>query len=59
VPAAHAALDPDALRTAAARSLAHFKLPRDIEIVSELPRTVTGKIMKWQLRAAERADGAG
>ena len=58
VPAAHAVLDPDALRTAAARSLAHFKLPRDIEIVSELPRTVTGKIMKWQLRAAERADGA-
>ncbi|MEP7178786.1 MAG: AMP-binding protein [Pseudonocardiales bacterium] len=57
VPAAHAVLDPDALRTGAARSLAHFKLPRDIEIVSELPRTVTGKIMKWQLRAAERADG--
>jgi long-chain acyl-CoA synthetase len=59
VPAADGVLDPDALRTAAARSLAHFKLPRDIEIVSELPRTVTGKIMKWQLRAAERADGAG
>jgi long-chain acyl-CoA synthetase len=59
VPAADTVLDPDALRTAAARSLAHFKLPRDIEIVPELPRTVTGKIMKWQLQAAERADGAG
>jgi long-chain acyl-CoA synthetase len=58
VPAPHATLDPDALRTAAARSLARFKLPRDIEIVSELPRTVTGKIMKWQLGAAERTDGA-
>jgi long-chain acyl-CoA synthetase len=59
VPAAQVVLDPVELRTAAARSLAHFKLPRDIEIVPELPRTVTGKIMKWQLRAAERADGAG
>ena len=57
VPAANATLDPDALRTAAGRSLARFKLPRDIEIVPELPRTVTGKIMKWQLGAAERADG--
>ncbi|MDQ2749777.1 MAG: AMP-binding protein [Actinomycetota bacterium] len=58
VPAVGTVLDPDALRTAAARSLARFKLPRDIEIVSELPRTVTGKIIKWQLRATERADGA-
>jgi long-chain acyl-CoA synthetase len=57
VPAADVVLDPGALRTAAARSLAHFKLPRDVEIVSELPRTVTGKIMKWQLQAAKRADG--
>ncbi|MFN2518079.1 MAG: AMP-binding protein [Jatrophihabitantaceae bacterium] len=58
VPAGQAVLDPDELLAAAARSLAHFKLPRDIEIVSQLPRTATGKIMKWQLRAAERDDGS-
>lgn len=57
VPMANAVLDPDVLLRAVARSLAHFKLPRVIEIVAELPRTVTGKIMKWQLRPAEPADG--
>ena len=40
---------PDELLAAAARSLARFKLPSRIEIVASLPRTVTGKIMKWQL----------
>ena len=57
VPAVHAVLDPVALLAAAARSLARFKLPRAIEIVDELPHTVTGKIMKWQLRATEGLDG--
>ena len=41
--------------TAAARSLARFKLPPAIEIVAALPHTVTGKIMKWQL--GEPAEG--
>ncbi|PZS36728.1 MAG: AMP-dependent synthetase [Pseudonocardiales bacterium] len=58
VPMMTADLDAGVLLAAAAGSLARFKLPREIEIVAELPRTVTGKIMKWQLRAAERADGA-
>jgi long-chain acyl-CoA synthetase len=49
VPAAQAELEPESLLTAAARSLARFKLPREIRIVPRLPRTVTGKIMKWQL----------
>jgi len=57
VPAAHAVLDPAVLLAAAARSLAHFKLPRAIEIVDRLPHTVTGKIMKWQLGEADGADG--
>lgn len=57
VPAADAELDPDAMLRAVARSLARFKLPRVIEVVAELPHTVTGKIMKWQLRAGERTDG--
>ena len=43
-------LDADVLVAQAARSLARFKLPRRIEIVDELPHTVTGKVMKWRLR---------
>ncbi len=49
VPAAGATLSADALRAAAARHLARFKVPQVIDVVSTLPRTVTGKIMKWQL----------
>jgi long-chain acyl-CoA synthetase len=49
VPAPGVRLQPDALLAAAARSLARFKLPRAIEVVSALPHTVTGKIMKWRL----------
>jgi long-chain acyl-CoA synthetase len=45
------------LRAVATVKLARFKVPRDIEIVSTLPRTVTGKIMKWQLD--RQLDGAG
>jgi long-chain acyl-CoA synthetase len=56
VPTAGARLDPDALRAAAARSLARFKLPTVIEVLPQLPHTVTGKIMKWQLERG--ADGS-
>jgi fatty-acyl-CoA synthase len=34
-------------------NLARYKIPRDIEFVSELPRTPTGKVLKRALR--ERA----
>lgn len=54
VPAKGASLRPDDLLAQAARSLARFKLPTVIEIVTALPHTVTGKIMKWQL---DRRDG--
>jgi long-chain acyl-CoA synthetase len=47
-----AQLDPEQLLAAASRSLARFKLPSRIEVVPQLPHTVTGKIMKWQLDAA-------
>ncbi|MBX3027388.1 long-chain-fatty-acid--CoA ligase [bacterium] len=30
--------------------LAHFKCPRSIELVAELPRTATGKLQKFKLR---------
>jgi long-chain acyl-CoA synthetase len=52
VPAPGARLDADALLAAASRSLARFKLPV-IEVVTELPHTVTGKIMRWQLHGPD------
>ncbi len=59
VPTTGTTLDAAELLAAAARSLARFKLPRDLQIVDVLPRTVTGKIMKWQLGRADGSDGAG
>jgi long-chain acyl-CoA synthetase len=59
VPSPGVHLDPDALRAAAATSLARFKLPRRIEVVDALPHTVTGKVMKWRLRPARSADAGG
>jgi fatty-acyl-CoA synthase len=32
--------------------LAHFKCPRRVEFVAELPRNATGKLLKRELRAA-------
>ncbi|MCA0437229.1 MAG: long-chain-fatty-acid--CoA ligase [Actinobacteria bacterium] len=35
--------------------IAHYKAPRDIDFLVELPKTSTGKIQKFQLREAEWA----
>jgi fatty-acyl-CoA synthase len=35
--------------------IAHYKAPDAIEFVTALPRTSTGKVQKYELRAAERA----
>ena len=35
--------------------MAHFKAPRKVEFVSELPKTATGKIQKYVLRQGRRA----
>ncbi|MFL6161618.1 MAG: AMP-binding protein [Jatrophihabitantaceae bacterium] len=43
-------LDADALLAQASRSLARFKLPRQVIEVDTLPHTATGKVMKWRLR---------
>ncbi|HZE48225.1 MAG TPA: AMP-binding protein [Jatrophihabitantaceae bacterium] len=51
VPAPGAVLDVEQLLAAASGSLAKFKLPRSISLVEALPHTVTGKVMKWRLRA--------
>lgn len=52
VPTPGTRLDADQLLGVAERSLARFKLPKVVEIVTALPHTVTGKIMKWQLADA-------
>ena len=49
VPAPGAHIDVDDLLSVASRSLARFKLPRQVEVVDALPHTATGKVMKWQL----------
>ncbi|MGO9421674.1 AMP-binding protein, partial [Roseiarcus sp.] len=47
------------LRAFAEASLAHYKLPKRLEIVSALPRNATGKILKYQLRQTfAKAGGA-
>ncbi len=59
-------LDPEAVRDlqdravdVCERRLARFKRPTRIEVVENLPHTVTGKIAKGRLRAARRADPLG
>ena len=35
--------------------MAHFKAPRKVEFVTELPKTATGKIQKYVLRRGQSA----
>ncbi|WP_182525589.1 class I adenylate-forming enzyme family protein [Nocardioides dongkuii] len=57
------AADPDALvaavRQRCAERLAGFKQPQRIEVVAELPLTVTGKVQKGRLRGLERRRSLG
>jgi fatty-acyl-CoA synthase len=48
-------VDPNDLRSFLRTQIAHFKVPKSIEIVDELPKTGTGKILKYALR--RRVDG--
>ena len=50
VPRPGATLTPDDLRAFCTGRIAHFKVPRHVRIVPELPRTVTGKVRKHVLR---------
>ena len=45
----------DELREFARANLAHFKAPHTVTFVSELPKTATGKIQKFVLRAGRAA----
>jgi fatty-acyl-CoA synthase len=43
------------LREFARAHMAHFKVPRGFTIVTELPKTATGKIQKYVLRGGRTA----
>ncbi|WP_019874953.1 long-chain-fatty-acid--CoA ligase [Sporichthya polymorpha] len=50
VPKPGSTVDPDAVISYARERLAHFKAPRTVDVVSELPRNGAGKILKTVLR---------
>jgi len=50
VPRPGSSLTPDELREWTRERIAHFKAPRVIEFIDELPRNATGKILKRTLR---------
>jgi fatty-acyl-CoA synthase len=45
-----AALDRDAVAEFCRGKIAHYKVPRYVQVVSEFPMTVTGKVQKYKLR---------
>ncbi|HSE10738.1 MAG TPA: AMP-binding protein [Nocardioidaceae bacterium] len=47
------------VRDHCASRLARFKQPREVNVVDELPHTVTGKVAKGRLRATERRRNLG
>jgi fatty-acyl-CoA synthase len=53
IPRGGAELDRDAVAEFCRGKIAHYKVPRYVQCVSEFPLTVTGKVMKFKLR--ERA----
>jgi fatty-acyl-CoA synthase len=50
-----AATSPEELLEYARKHLAHFKAPKGVTIVSELPKTATGKVQKYVLRGGRAA----
>jgi fatty-acyl-CoA synthase len=50
VPRPGATITPDEVRAFCRGQIAHFKVPHYIEVVDQLPKTVTGKIRKHVLR---------
>ncbi len=56
VPTAGTEVTLDALQAFCRERLAGFKLPRSLDLVNELPRNPTGKLLKGELRAPYWAD---
>jgi acyl-CoA synthetase (AMP-forming)/AMP-acid ligase II len=55
--AAGASATPDSLKQHVRENLANYKVPREILVLDELPRSSTGKILRNELRAKVGADG--
>jgi fatty-acyl-CoA synthase len=52
-----ASATPDSLKQHVRENLANYKVPREILVLDELPRSSTGKILRNELRAKVAADG--
>jgi fatty-acyl-CoA synthase len=52
-----ATADTEVVRQFARDNLAHFKVPKSVTVVAELPKTATGKIQKYVLRGKRTAIG--
>jgi len=50
-----AAASADEFRLCARNNMAHFKVPRELTIFQELPKTSTGKVQKYLLRGRKTA----
>lgn len=55
--AADASATPESLKQHVRENLANYKVPREILVLDELPRSSTGKILRNELRAKVAADG--
>jgi fatty-acyl-CoA synthase len=53
-----ASVEPQALRAFVREHIAHFKVPKAVHFVDELPKTATGKIQKFVLRKGAAAISA-
>ena len=49
--------EPDEIIEHVKGAIARYKAPREVEMVDELPKTSTGKIQKFELRAKEWGEG--
>ena len=52
-----ASTTPDALKQHVRDNLANYKVPREVSILDELPRSNTGKILRNELKARAGGDG--
>ena len=55
VPTLGHTVDPDALVAWCRETMANFKVPRYVEVVSELPLNASGKVLKFELRDRGKA----
>lgn len=51
---AGASVTPEELISFTRERMAAYKYPRQVELLDEVPKTVTGKVLRRELRARER-----